>query len=39
MEEDDDTPKALPDWVELEYKVSCVYSYAKNDSNLFSYST
>jgi len=39
MEEDDATPKALPDWIELEYKVSCEYGYAKNDSNLFSYST
>ena len=29
MEEDDTTPKALPDWVELEYKVSCEYDYAK----------
>lgn len=24
MEEDDATPKALPDWVELEYQVSRV---------------
>ena len=35
MEEDDATPKALPDWVELEYKVNCVYDYANNDSNQF----
>jgi len=28
MEEDDTTPKALPDWVELEYKVSGVCSHA-----------
>ena len=35
MEEDDTTPKALPDWVELEYNVNDVYSYAINDSNLF----
>lgn len=36
MEEDDATPKALPDWVELEYKVSGVCSHGNNDSNLFS---
>ena len=36
MEEDDATPKALPDWVELEYKVGNVCSYANNDSNPFS---
>lgn len=36
MEEDDATPKALPDWVELEYKVGDTCSYANNDSNLLS---
>jgi len=35
MEEDDETPKALPDWVELEYKVNCACDYANNDSNRF----
>ena len=32
MEEDEATPKALPDWVELEYKVSDARSHANNDS-------
>ena len=38
MEEDEATPKALPDWVELEYKVRDVWICAKSDSNRFSYS-
>jgi hypothetical protein len=38
MEEDENTPKALPDWVELEYKVCDAYSNGKNDPNQFPYS-
>jgi len=36
MEEDDATPKALPDWVELEYMVSDVCNHGNNDTNRFS---
>jgi hypothetical protein len=38
MEEDENTPKALPDWVELEYKVCYAYNNGNNDSNQFPYS-
>lgn len=39
MEEDDNTPKALPDWVELEYKVSDVFCHENNNSTQPSSST
>ena len=38
MEEDDATPKALPDWVELEYKVGDTWGCGNDDSNPFSHS-
>ena len=33
MEEDENTPKALPDWVELEYKVGEICSHANSNPN------
>lgn len=32
MEEDENTPKVLPDWIELEYKVGGTCCLANNNS-------